>query len=153
MGLHQAPSINPISTTVVGQLLLLDAPIPALGAAVARGPRTKASPEEAQRKSAREKGASDDPVLERAIRATADKNAMTKNSNDCTATPSSSMLAPGNAPPSSDFVAFQDSPVEHLLKVAKDRCILFKSTEGSPTKALALLQAQERAQSDLLAAR
>jgi hypothetical protein len=105
--LQQAPAIcdaNPAE----GQLLLLDAPIPALGAPVARGPRSKASPAEAVRKSARSKGASEGPVLERAIRATADKNNLTKSAID-TATPSSSTPAPGTFPSPADFVAFQDS--------------------------------------------
>lgn len=35
----------------------------------------------------------------------------------------------------------------------QDSCILFKSTEGSPAQAVALLQARERAQAELLAAR
>jgi hypothetical protein len=149
--LHQAPAINNANPTD-GQLLLLDAPISALGAPVARAPRSKASPAEALRKSARSKGTSDGPVLERAIRATADKNNLDKSVID-TATPSSSTPAPGNSSAPADFVAFQDSSLEHLLKVAKDSCILFKSTEGSPAQAVALLQARERAQAELLAAR
>jgi hypothetical protein len=156
LGLHQAPAISNDNnstnndTANVGQRLLLDAPIPALGAPVARGPRSKASPAEALRKSARTKGASDGPVLERAIRATSDKNNLAKSVID-TATPSSSTPAPGNSP--SAFVAFQHSPLDHLLKVAKDSCILFKTSEGSPAQAVALLQARERAQAELLAAR
>ncbi|KAK1605794.1 hypothetical protein QYE76_029467 [Lolium multiflorum] len=151
LALHQAPAISD-ANPAEGQLLLLDAPIPALGAPVARAPRSKASPAEAVRKSARSKGASEGPVLERAIRATADKNNLTKSAID-TATPSSSTPAPGTFPSPADFVAFQDSSLAHLLKVAKDRCILFKSTEGSPAQAVALLQARERAQAELLAAR
>jgi hypothetical protein len=115
----------------------LDAPIPALGAPVARGPRSKASLAEALRKSARTKGTSDGSVLERAIRATADKNNLAKSVID-TATPSSSTPTPGNFSPS-EFVVFQDTPLDHLLKVAKDSCILFKTTEGSPAHAVALL--------------
>jgi hypothetical protein len=130
----------------------LDAPIPELGAPVARGPRSKASPAEAQRKSARSKGASDGQVLERAMSAAADKNNLSKSVND-TATPSSSTPAPGNVTPSSPFVAFQDSSIDHLLKVAKDSCNLFKSTKGSPAQAVALLQSREHAQAELLAAR
>ncbi|KAK1694221.1 hypothetical protein QYE76_010918 [Lolium multiflorum] len=151
LGLHQAPTISDVITTK-GHLLLLDAPIPALGAPVARGPRSKASPAEAMRKSARTKGTSDGPVLERAIRATADKNNLAKSVIE-TATPSSSTPAPGNSSSTAGFVAFQDSSLDHLLKVANDSCILFKSTEGSPAQAVALLQARERAQAELLAAR
>jgi hypothetical protein len=154
-GLHQAPAISSvnISSNNEGQPLLLDAPIPALGAPVARGPRSKASPAEAMRKSARAKGTSDGPVLERAIRATADKNNLDKTAKSAidTTTPSSSTPAPGNSP--SAFVAFQHSSLDHLLKVAKDSCILFKSSEGPPAQAVALLQARERAQAELLAAR
>jgi hypothetical protein len=58
-GLHQAPAIRQDSAPVADQRLLLDAPIHELGAPVACGPRSKASPAEAQRKSARSKGASD----------------------------------------------------------------------------------------------
>jgi hypothetical protein len=151
-GLLQAPAIRQDSATAADQRLLLDAPIPALGAPVARAPRSKASPAEALRKSARSKGSSDGQVLERAMKAAADKNNLTKTVVD-TATPSSSTPAPGNASPSSPFVAFQDSSIDHLLKVAKDSCILFKSTEGSPAQAVALLQARERAQAELIAAR
>jgi hypothetical protein len=152
LGLHQAPAISQDSAPVADQRLLLEAPIPELGAPVARGPRSKASPAEAQRKSARSKGASDGQVMERAMRATTEKNNLAKSVND-TATPSSSTPAPGKSNPPSTFVAFQDSPIDHLLKVAKDSCILFKPSEGSPAQAVALLQACEHAQAELLAAR
>jgi hypothetical protein len=141
---------------------MLDAPIPALGAAVARAPRSKAPPAEALRKSARAKGATDGPVLERAMRATAEKNSMSKGSIEVSATPASIEVsatpssvtpAPGNPISPSSFVAFQASSVEHLVKVARDSCILFKSSEGSPAQAVALLQARERAQAELLSAR
>jgi hypothetical protein len=62
-GLLQAPAIRQDSATAADQRLLLDAPIPALGAPVARAPRSKASPAEALRKSARSKGTSDGQVL------------------------------------------------------------------------------------------
>jgi hypothetical protein len=78
---------------------------------------------------------------------------MTKSTNDGADTPSSSTPAPGNTISHSAFVAFQDSSVEHLLKVARESYILFKSSEGSPAQAVALLQARERAKADLLAAR
>jgi hypothetical protein len=160
--LHQAPAISLGGSTSSGQLLMLDAPIPALGAVVARAPRSRAPPAEALRKSARAKGATEGPVLERAMRATAEKNSMAKVSiepsaspadNEVAATPSSATPAPGNSFPSSSFVAFQASSVEHLVKVARDSCILFKSADGSPAQAVALLQARERAQAELLAAR
>jgi hypothetical protein len=78
---------------------------------------------------------------------------MVKTANDGIATPSSSTPAPGKSSFPYAFIAFQDSSLEHLLKVAKDSCILFKSTEGSPAQAVALLQARERAQAELLEAR
>ncbi|XP_051217813.1 uncharacterized protein [Lolium perenne] len=86
---------------------MLDAPIPALGAAVARAPRSRAPPAEALRKSARAKGATEGPVLERAMRATAEKNSMAKVSiepsaspadNEVAATPSSVTPAPAVEP-------------------------------------------------------
>ncbi|KAK1616897.1 hypothetical protein QYE76_022414 [Lolium multiflorum] len=150
--LHQAPAIRQEPVPAEDQHLLLDAPIPALGAPVARGPRSKASPAEALRKSVRSKSTSDGQVLERAMRAAADKNNLDKSIID-TAAPSSSTPAPGNDSPSSPFVAFQNSSIEHLIKVAKESCILFKSAEGSPAQAVALLQARERAQAELLAAK
>ncbi|KAK1617796.1 hypothetical protein QYE76_023313 [Lolium multiflorum] len=81
--LHLAPAISRHPT--VRQLLLEDSPIPALGATVARAPRSKAVPAQADRKSARGKGLTDGPVLERAIRYTADKNASSRPSTDKTA--------------------------------------------------------------------
>ncbi|KAK1609441.1 hypothetical protein QYE76_033114 [Lolium multiflorum] len=153
LDLHHAPAISKGGSPPSGQLLLLDAPIPALGAAVARAPRSKAPPVEAQRKSERAKGTSDGPVLERAIRATAEKNSMSKSSIEDSAAPSSTTPATGNPNLPSSFVAFQDSSVQHLVKVARDSCILFKSSEGSPAHAVTLLQARERAQAELLSAR
>ncbi|KAK1693865.1 hypothetical protein QYE76_010562 [Lolium multiflorum] len=41
LGLHLAPALSLGGSPPLGQLLLLDAPIPALGAAVARAPRSK----------------------------------------------------------------------------------------------------------------
>jgi hypothetical protein len=92
---------------------------------------------EAQRKTARGKGVSDGPVLESAIRATADKNSTDKGpAAASTATPSST--ATGTSAPSSTFSAFQDSYVDHLMKVAKDSCILSKSMEDSPAQMVSL---------------
>ncbi|KAK1692879.1 hypothetical protein QYE76_009576 [Lolium multiflorum] len=94
LNLHQAPAISKGGPPPAGQLLLLDAPIPALGAPVARAPRSKAPPVEAQRKSERTKGTSAGPVLERAIRATAEKNSTSKSSIDDSVAPSSATPAP-----------------------------------------------------------
>jgi hypothetical protein len=52
-----------------------------------------------------------------------------------------------------EFTAFQDSSVEHLLHVAKDSSILFKSVDKSPAQLVALIQAKELAQAELAAAR
>jgi hypothetical protein len=52
-----------------------------------------------------------------------------------------------------EFTAFQDSSVEHLLHVAKDSCILFKSVKKSPAQLVALIQAKELAQAALAAAK
>ncbi|KAK1669324.1 hypothetical protein QYE76_057483 [Lolium multiflorum] len=86
--LHRAPAI--VRNTSVRQLLLEDSPIPELGATVARAPRSKAVPAHTERKSARGKGISDGPVLERAVRIAADKNDMAKSVASKTATTSSS---------------------------------------------------------------
>jgi hypothetical protein len=149
-GLHQAPAIARHPT--VRQLLLEDSPIPALGATVARAPRSKAIPAHAERKSARGKGLTDGPVLERAVRLTADKNTMTKPSTDKAAPTSSSPQVLGT-PPLADFTAIQDSSVQHLLQVAKDSCILFKSVDKTPAQLVSLIQAKELAQAELTAAR
>jgi hypothetical protein len=96
-------------------------------------------------------------MLERAIRAVADKRNTTKSK---AAAPKSDVgpatAPPGNSPSTPDlasFSAFHSSSVEHLLQVAKDICILFKSAEGSPAHMVALLQARELAQVELAAAR
>ncbi|KAK1698474.1 hypothetical protein QYE76_015171 [Lolium multiflorum] len=86
--LHRAPAI--VHNSSVRQLLLEDSPIPELGATVARAPRSKAVPAHAERKSARGKGISDGPVMERAVRIAADKNDMTKSVASKTASTSSS---------------------------------------------------------------
>jgi hypothetical protein len=150
VGLHQAPAIARTST--VRQLLLEDSPIPALGATVARAPRSKAIPAQAERKSARGKGLTDGPVLERAVRLTANKNDQSKPSTVTSATTSTAPQILGT-PPLSDFTAFQDSSVDHLLHVARDSCILFKSVDKTPAQLVKLIQAKELAQAELAAAR
>ncbi|KAK1660883.1 hypothetical protein QYE76_049042 [Lolium multiflorum] len=103
-------------------------------------PRTKISTAEALRKSARSAGVADEPVLARAIRLASDKNA-----------PSSSN--PGNVD-SSNFTAFQSVPIDKLLSVAHDSCVIFPSSSlGPPEKIISLIQARELAQADLAAAR
>jgi hypothetical protein len=79
-------------------------------------------------------------VLARAIRLATDKD------------------TPPSAPPgtidSSNFTAFQSVPIEKLLSVAKDRCVIFPSSSlGPPEKIISLLQARELAQADLAAAK
>jgi hypothetical protein len=97
------------------------------------------------------------PVLEHAIRAVADKNNTTKsNAAATTSVAGPTPSPPGNSPSTPDlagFSAFQSTTVEHLLQVAKDSCILFKSAEGSPAQMVALLQARELAKAELAAAR
>jgi hypothetical protein len=84
---------------------------------------------------------------------TIDRNAMNKPAVDkATATTSTSPQILGTSS-LAEFTAFQDSSVEHLLHVAKDRCILFKSVEKSPAQLVALIQAKELAQAELVAAR
>jgi hypothetical protein len=107
---------------------------------VIRAPRSKATPTEAQRKSARSASTADEPVLAIAIRLAKDKDA-----------PSSA--TPGTID-SSNFTAFQSVPIEKLLSVAKDRCVIFPSSSlGPPEKIISLLQARELAQADLAAAK
>jgi hypothetical protein len=93
---------------------------------------------EAQRKTARGKGVSDGPVLESAIRATADKNSTDKGPAAAASTATPSSMATGTSPPSSNLSAFQDSYVGHLMKVAKDSCILSKYVEDSPAQMVSL---------------
>ncbi|KAK1693140.1 hypothetical protein QYE76_009837 [Lolium multiflorum] len=88
--LHVAPAIlSPRVEPRCRQLLLEDAPIPALGATVARAPRSKATPVEATRKSARGKGLTEGTVLQRAILL---KNAADKDSD--TSTPAKKAASP-----------------------------------------------------------
>jgi hypothetical protein len=119
---------------------------------MARAPRSKAISAHAERKSTRGKGLTDGPVLERAVRLTADKNDMTKSTANKTVSTSSSPQVLGTYP-LAEFTAFQDSSVEHLLHVAKDSCILFNSVEKIPAQLVALIQAKELAQAELAAAR
>jgi hypothetical protein len=137
--LHQAPAIK--GAAPIPQVLLAESPIPALGAAVVRAPRTKATTSEAQRKSACSASTADEPVLDRAIRLATDKDAP-------------STATPGTID-SSNYTAFQFVPVEKLLSVAKDSCIIFPSSSlgAPPEKIVSLLQARELAQADLAVAR
>jgi hypothetical protein len=136
--LHRAPAIKDSSQTP--QVLLAESPIPELGAAVARAPRSKATPAESMRKSARSVNVVDEPVLARAIRLATDKDA-----------PSSA--TPGTFD-SSKYTAFQTVPIDKLLTVAKDSCVIFPSSSlGPPETIISLIQARELAQADLAAAR
>jgi hypothetical protein len=153
--LHVAPAIqSPRVETRCRQLLLEDTPIPALGAAVARAPRSKATPVEATHKSARGKGLTEGSVLDRAILL---KNAADKDSGTCKpdnkVASSAHTGTPTPIPPLSAFAVLQAAPLDSLLKVAKESCILFKSAEGSPEKLVALIQARELAQAELALAR
>ncbi|KAK1666249.1 hypothetical protein QYE76_054408 [Lolium multiflorum] len=136
--LHHAPTIK--DSTPTPHVLLAESPIPELGAAVARAPRSKATPSEAQRKSARSARVADEPVLARTIRLATDKDA-----------PSSA--TPGTFD-SSKYTAFQSVPVDKLLTVAQDSCVIFPSSSlGPPETIISLIQARELAQADLAAAR
>jgi hypothetical protein len=151
--LHVAPAIqSPRVETRCRQLLLEDTPIPALGAAVARAPRSKATPVEATHKSARGKGLTEGSVLDRAILL---KNAADKDSGTCKPDNKAASSAHTGTPipPLSAFAVLQDAPLDSLLKVAKESCILFKSAEGSPEKLVTLIQARELAQAELALAR
>jgi hypothetical protein len=96
--------------------------IPELAAMVARVPRSRASLVDASRKSAHGQGLTEGPVLERAMRAAVDKD-------------------PSNKPLSS-FVVLQDISSNLLLSVAKDSCVVFPSTAGSPLEVLSLIRAK-----------
>ncbi|KAK1625985.1 hypothetical protein QYE76_000300 [Lolium multiflorum] len=104
--LHQAPAIK--DKTATPQALLDESPIPALGATVARAPRSKANPTEAVRKSARSAGVADEPVLARAIRLASDKNATSSATPGSTLVPES-RVAPHYIPPPSTFNVLLDS--------------------------------------------
>jgi hypothetical protein len=108
--------------------------IPELAAAVARAPRSRASPVDASRKRSRRQGLTEGPVLERAMRAVASKD-------------------PGNPHPISSFVVLQDTSSDLLLSVAKDSCVVFLSAVGTPLEVLSLLRAKELTQSELALAR
>ena len=121
--------------------------VPGLDVPVARGLRSKATPVETIRKSSRHAGEEATPILDRAVRLTADKNA---------ASPKPSP-APKKTPKgtSSDpiFAILQDLPDAHLLQVAADSCVVFPASQGSPAEALSLIRANELAQAALAASR
>jgi hypothetical protein len=104
---------------MVHQLLIDDSPIPALGAAVASGPRNKAASAEVKHKSAQGKGHMDGPVSEYAIRFTIGKNSKNKTTCDAAATATTFSSPYIGIPSSSAFTAFQDSSVDQPLSIAK----------------------------------
>jgi hypothetical protein len=110
--------------------------IPELSASVARAPRSRASPVEATRKSIRSQCHTEGSVLERAMRAAADKDSGNNKTKSI-----------------SDFTVLQDSPADILLSVAKDSYVVFPSASGSPIEALSLIRAKELAQAELALAR
>jgi hypothetical protein len=124
---------NAPTLKLVGDQLQGGQVIPELAAPVARAPRSRASPVDASRKSARGQGLTEGPVLERAMRATAAKD-------------------PGNKPLSS-FAVLQDTSSDLLLSVAKDSCVVFPSAAGSSLEVLSLIRAKELAQAELAQAR
>jgi hypothetical protein len=71
--------------------------------------------------------------MDRAMRLTADKQ-----------TPGTPSL-----PPLSSFSILQDQPVEHLLEVASESCVVFDSTVGSPIELISMIKARELAQAQL----
>jgi hypothetical protein len=107
---------------------------------------------EATRKSARGKGLTEGSVLDRAILL---KNAADKDTGACKPDnkAASSAHTGTPTPPLSAFAVLQAAPLDSLLKVAKESCILFKSAEGSPEKLVTLIQARELAQAELALAR
>jgi hypothetical protein len=62
---------------------------------------------------------------------------------------------PGNSSSKSisDFAILQVPPIDHLLSVAKDSCVVFPSASGSPLEAISLIRAKELAQVKLALAR
>ena len=135
-----------VPATAPGVLLgdLRSAPVvPRLDAPVARGLRSKATPVEAIRRSARSAGDDAAPILDRAVRLAADKN-------NPSATPASTSKNPTKGPtPDPIFAILQDLPDAHLLAVASDCCVAFTSSQGSPSEALSLIRAKELAQAAL----
>jgi hypothetical protein len=125
---------NVSASKLVGDQLQGGQVIPELAAPVARAPRSRASPVEASRKSAHGQGLTEGPMLERAMRAAAEKD-------------------PGNSKPLSSFAFLQDTSFDLLLSVAKDSCVIFPSAAGTPLEVLSLLRAKELAQAELAQAR
>jgi hypothetical protein len=76
----------------------------------------------------------EEPMLERAIRITADKNNTGK-------------------PPISSCAILQELPDSHLLEVAQDSCVLFSPDFGSPMEVLSMIRARELPQAELALAR
>jgi hypothetical protein len=62
---------------------------------------------------------------------------------------------PGNSSSKSisDFAILQVPPIDHLLSVAKDSCVVFPSASGSPLEAISLIRAKELAQAEFALAR
>jgi hypothetical protein len=125
---------NVSASKLVGEQLRGGQVIPKLVATVARAPRSRASPVEASRKSARGQGLNEGPVLERVMCATTDKD-------------------PGNSKPLSSFAVLHDTSSDLLLFVAKDSCVIFPSAACTPLEVLSLIRAKELAQADLALAR
>jgi hypothetical protein len=89
---------------------------------------------ESARKSVRGQGLTEGSVLERAMRATANKD-------------------PGTSKSIADFAVLQEVPVDHLLAIAKDSSIVFSSAAGPPAEIISALRAKELAQAELALAR
>ena len=114
--------------------------IPELTATVARGLRSKATPVEILRKSARGAEEAEVHALDRAVRLTAKKHA------SVAALPKGKNLDPL-------FSILQELPDSHLLSVASDCCIAFLPSAGNPAESLSMICAKEIAQAALAKAR
>ena len=136
----------PSAALALGDFLSTPA-IPGLDAPVVRGLRSKATPVEITRKSARKVGDISEPVLDRAVRLTADKNApSTKLTPSSKKTPKGTQLDP-------IFAILQNVPDAHLLSVAADCCVLFPADPQAAAETLSLIRANELAQADLASTR
>jgi hypothetical protein len=76
------------------------------------------------------------------------KNTTPKTSNSSVSKSEGKKSLPGT-PPLSEFTTLQSSSVDVLAKVARESCIVFSPTAGSPAKLIHMIQARELAQAEL----
>ena len=136
----------PSAAQVLGDFLSVPA-VPGLDAPVARGLRSKAALVEIILKSARSAGDSDESILNRAVRLTADKNSSaTKTTPPTKKQHKGTQLDP-------IFGILQNIPDAHLLSVASDSCVVFPAAPSAASETLSLIRANELAQAALASTR